>query len=544
MLTAEQQAEILHRHFTLKQKVRAIARALGVNRKSVDRVIKRKTVALGMDVSQRPSVLDPYKNQITNILTKDVTVPAQVILQKIRDLGFDGGYTIVRVWVQGEKERLLGTKGREAFLKIDFVCGQVAQVDWGEFNDLFGDGVKIHCFVMVLCFSRRIYVEFTRSEKFEQFIRCHENAFRFFKNKRPVEIWYDNLPTAVSERMGPLVRFNARFMAYAGHHHFMPHACNKARGNEKGRVENGVKYVRSNFIPGRTFADFNDLCRQAIEWRDGTANMREHQATRKVPNLLFEAEEEAALQPINPVPYEVDEIFSKEVRPDYHILYETNEYSVPWTLVGIVVTVRVSDEALSVYYHDRFIVRHERSYQKFGKFTKPEHEKGLIEIKPQGKNAHLTWQVALIKGYGPASAKYLECLKHNNRSLKSEIARLTALATVYGEAKLEEAIAAILKVGAIGSERIEQWLKNATRNSPESLKAAPMKLDERLSRIPARTDLRQYDDLLFGAKELQPTEEQDEGRIPTGDGEQKPALPESQALEQGTDNGVGKTHAQ
>ena len=110
---------------------------------------------------------------------------------------------------------------------------------------MLNDGVKIHCFLMVMCHSRLLYIEFTRSEKFEEFIRCHENAFKFMGGKVPLEIWYDNLTSAVTERMGSLIRFNARFMAYLGHHGIRPHACNPAKGNEKGRVESGVKCATS-----------------------------------------------------------------------------------------------------------------------------------------------------------------------------------------------------------------------------------------------------------------------------------------------------------
>src|SRR5262249_32246755 len=151
-------------------------------------------------------------------------------------------------------------------------------------------GVKIHCFAMVLCFSRYMYIEFTRSEKFEDFIRCHENAFRYFGGV-PLECWYDNLTSAVTDRMGQLIRFNSRFMAYVGHHHIRPHACNVAGGNEKGRVEDLIKYIRMNFWPGRTFSDFDDLCKQSIVWRNNIANQREHRSTRRIVRLHFESEE-------------------------------------------------------------------------------------------------------------------------------------------------------------------------------------------------------------------------------------------------------------
>jgi transposase len=511
MLSAEQQAEILSLHFAKGMKVRTIARKLGINRKSVSKVIGRKSVVLGITSYTRKSILDPYKGRITEILKGDSTVPAQAILQMLRDEGFGGGYTIVLEGVQEIKEQLSISKPKEAFVKIDFVPGQVAQVDWGEFEDVFGDGVKIHCFVMVLCYSRLIYIEFTKTERFEQFIRCHENAFSYFGGRLPEAIWYDNLPTAVSERFGSLIKFNARFMAYAGHHHFIPHACNKARGNEKGRVEDGVKYIRLNFWPGRKFKDFADLVSQAIGWRDGTANLREHAVTKKVPRFLFEAEEKDLLLKMNPDAFETDEVFSKELRPDFHILYETNQYSAPWTLVGLVVTVRIDHDFIKIFYRDRFITKHTRCYLKHQKpFTKPEHKEGLLEMKP-GAKSNVAWQVEHLEGYGDHVKNYLRALHHNKRSLKHEVARLLALGTIYGPSELNEAVGEIIKLGLVGVERIELCLKTKTKPSAD-LKPEPLKLDSQLSRIPARVDLRRYNELLFKTEEPTPEEKNETER--------------------------------
>lgn len=508
MLSAEQQAEILSLHFAKGMKVRTIARKLGINRKSVSKVIERKSVVLGIQSYTRKSILDQYKERITQILKDDSKVSAKVILQMLRDEGFGGGYTIVLEGVQEIKESLQIAKPKEAFLKIDFVHGQVAQVDWGEFGDVFGDGVKIHCFVMVLCYSRLIYIEFTRSERFEVFIRCHENAFCYFGGRLPGAIWYDNLPTAVSERHGSLTKFNARFMAYAGHHHFTPHACNKARGNEKGRVEDGVKYVRLNFWPGRKFKDIADLVSQANGWRDGTANLREHEVTRKVPRFFYDAEEKSRLMKMNPDPYETDEVFSKELRPDFHIIYETNQYSAPWTLVGLVVTVRIDADFIKVFYRDRFITKHPRCYLKHQEpFTKPEHKEGLLERKPAAKN-DVAWQVTYLEAYGDHVKNYLTALHHSKRSLKHEVARLLALGTIYGPSELNAAVGEIIKLGVVGIERIELMLKTKSKSCER--RPEPLKLDSHLSRIPARVDLSRYNELLFKSEEPTTAEEKNE----------------------------------
>lgn len=501
MLSPEVQTKILSLYFSEKKKVRAIARELGINRKSVERVVNRRSVALGISSGPRSSRLDQFKDRVVTLLKEDSETTVMVVMQRIRDEGYDGGYTILREWIKAQRLRLKPQK--EAFFKMDFALGQAAQVDWGEFLDVFGDGVQIHCFVMVLCYSRLIYIEFTRSERFEEFIRCHENAIRYFEDLVPIECWYDNLPTAVSERMGRLTRFNARFLAYAGHHHIQPHACNVARGNEKGRVEDGVKYVRLNFWHNRKFKDFADLCAQAAEWRDQTANLREHRTTRKIPRLVFDHEEKAHLQKANPAPYETDEVFSEEIRPDFHIIYETNQYSVPWTLVGCVATVRIDGAEIRVYYRDRFVTKHERCYLKHQKpFTNPEHEQGLKEIKPQGKNAHIHWQIETLESYGPSLKQYLQCLKHSHRSLRQEVSRLLALGTVYGEKVLADTVDSLLKRGTIGTEQIELALKRREKSETEATRPAPMNLkNERLARIPSRIDLRQYDQLCLRSRE-------------------------------------------
>jgi len=523
MLSPEIQTEILSRYFSKKMAVRAIARELGLNRKSVDRVINRRSVVLGVKSSIRASRLDSFKKDVLKLLKEDPETTAMVVLQRIRSRGYDGGYTILRDWIKSQR---LGSRPRpEAFFKMTFPAGEAAQVDWGEFQDVFGDGVQIHCFVMVLCYSRLLYIEFTRSEKFEEFIRCHENALRYFQDRVPIEGWYDNLPTAVSERMGKLTRFNTRFLAYAGHHHLKPFACNLARGNEKGRVEDGVKYVRLNFWHNRTFVDFADLCAQATQWRDETANLREHRATRKIPRLVFDHEEKDLLQMANPAPYDTDEVFSEEIRPDFHIIYETNQYSVPWTLVGCVATVRIDAHEIRVYYQDRFVTKHVRSYVKHqSPFTKPEHEEGLKERKPQGKNAHIHWQIETLESYGPALAQYLKCLRHSHRSLRNEVSRLLALGTIYGEQVLAETVESLLKRGTIGTEQVELALKHRAKiqGGASVTRPAPMHLhDERLARIPSRIDLRQYDQLIMNSYSLERSGESTTPATLTPDAQEK-----------------------
>jgi len=495
MIPAEVQAEILALHFGSKKGTRAIAKQLGISRNAVRRVVEHRKVSLRPEPSgPRKSILDPFKPKVEEMLQRDPSITAARVLQQIRREGFLGGRCAVQYYVR--QLRAVSQRPREAFLRLDFPAGETAQVDWGEFGTPFGDGVKIHCFLMVLCHSRLLYIEFTRSEKFEEFIRCHENAFRFFGSRVPLEIWYDNLRSAVTERMGGVIRFNSRFLAYLGHHGIRPHACNPARGNEKGRVEDSVKFVRSSFWAGRSFKNFEDLCTQSAHWRDEFANRREHRSTRKISVLYFESAEKPLLRPMNPHPYDTSEVLSRVVPPNFLITFETNRYSVPWTLVGLTLTIKANDQCIDFYYQERRVALHIRSYDKYQVFENREHFKELLERKPGVTKE--SWQIQAVKNIGPAMSKYLELIRAGHRSMRKEVSKILALATIYGESAVNSACQALLAAGIIGAENLELSLKSSHHPSEHELQPSPLQFqNNKLNRVVPTVDLRRYDALLF-----------------------------------------------
>ena len=314
----------------------------------------------------------------------------------------------------------------------------------------------------------------------------------------PLEIWYDNLATAVTERMGRLVRFNARFLAYLGHHGIRPHACTPARGNEKGRVEDGVKFVRSSFWAGRSFKSFEDLGEQASKWRDEFANRREHRSTRKVPALHFEAAEKPVLRPMNPHVYDTAEVLSRVVPPGFMITYETNRYSVPWTLVGLTLTVRANDQVVEFYYQDKRVAWHLRSYERHQIFESRSHFKELLERKPGVTRE--SWQIAAIKNIGPAMPDYLNLVRAGHRSMRNEVSKILALATIYGDRAVNDACKSLLSNSIIGVENLELSLKTSHHPSEHALQPSPLTFqNSKLNRVVPTVDLRRYDALLFAS---------------------------------------------
>jgi len=193
--------------------------------------------------SKRKSKLDPFKDYIASLLEVHSYTAVQ-IYQRIRDEGFAGGYTIVKEYVA--KIRPAKTK---PFLTLSFAPGECAQVDWGSYGSVnVGETRRrLSFFVMVLCHSRMMYVEFTVSQTMEHFLRCHQNAFHFFGGVSK-KIMVDNLKSAVLKRtVGHEPIFNPKYLDFANHYGFVIAPCAPGKGNEKGRVESGVGYVKKNW---------------------------------------------------------------------------------------------------------------------------------------------------------------------------------------------------------------------------------------------------------------------------------------------------------
>lgn len=489
MIDPATQAEILRLHFSEKKSQRTIAFDLKLNRKTVAGVIRRRTVTQApLQTNLRPSMLQPFYCQIEQLLKKDPGRSAVNIIQSLRPLGYAGGISILKDYLRACRP----ASEPKAFLSLEFLPGQTAQVDWGDFGDVFGLGRKVWCFVMVLCWSRLLYLEFTLSANFESFLRCHEHAFAFFGGVTH-ECWYDNLATAVAERRGRLVRFNPRFLVYTGTRGFKPIACNLAAGWEKGRVEDGVKYIKQNFWPGRSFADLGDLNWQALAWRNQFANKRTHATTRKIPELSFQ-EEKLQLHPLRE-PYDCDEVRTTTVSPQFRVLFDGNEYSVPWRLANAAVTLRAGQNNVGTYYGHRCVASHDRCWKKSETIRNPRHEDGLREEKP---GAQPDADIHAIGSIGPNAKLYLEFLPAQTHSLRSEIKRLMVLITVFGAEAVETVMGRALAAGVVGQVHLERWLDQSANIEK---KPPPLTFNDERLILPHQTpDLRSYDSRLLEAE--------------------------------------------
>jgi transposase len=263
--------------------------------------------------AKRGSQLDPYKGLIVRWLEAHA-LSAQQVFQRLREAGFAGGQTIVNMYV-----RQIRPPKQKRYLKLHFAAGECAQVNWGEYGSI-GVGAtrrRLSFFVMVQCYSRQLYVEFTVSQTMEHFLGCHERAFAALGV--PSKIMVDNLKSAVLRRLtGCAPVFNPRYLDYARHHGFQIAACNVAAGNEKGRVESGVGYVKKNFLNGAEFTDFAAVNPAAQAWLNEIANVRVHGETHRRPIDLF-TEERGLLRTPNPNPYDLARVLALRASSQFRI---------------------------------------------------------------------------------------------------------------------------------------------------------------------------------------------------------------------------------
>ena len=228
-------AEIRRLRQVEKISISEIARRMCIDRKTVRNALHGEILPQRKACRVRTSKLDAYKAHITDRLKQYPKLPAPVLYEEIKQKGYQGKLRILWQYLAGVRQ-----KKREAFLRIETLPGEYAQVDWANCGRItIGTAIrKLSCFVMVLSYSRMLYLEFRLSQCLEDFIQCHINAFKFFGGV-PQKILYDNVKTVVVARLGSDIQLNPRFLACAGTFLFEPRLCNPGKGNE---IQGGIYF--------------------------------------------------------------------------------------------------------------------------------------------------------------------------------------------------------------------------------------------------------------------------------------------------------------
>lgn len=497
MVIAQQTAEVLQLSFSEGKSVRGIAKQLHLSRKTVRRMLGYRTGPSRKVPTPRASMLDPHAAFIKQTFDDEPGIKAPGMLERLRPRGYTGGITIVKDLLQRLRQ---GHQRHEAFLTLDFQPAAAVQVDWADFGFAIpGIPRRVSAFIMALCYSRYLYIEFTLSQAFGSFVRCMERGLRFFGGTTLADI-FDNMKTVVISHIAGVAVFNQRFLAYAAARGFAVRACKPRKPHEKGRVERPVGFVRTRFWPGRHFSSLLDLNQQAAQWRDNFANNREHEETGKVPSLVFKHEEQARLKPLPLTPFDTDDIDATGVTKLFRVRFDRNTYSVPPRLVSQNVVVRANDELVSVFLGPKQVALHGRCWDIGKDIELAAHRDAALADKPQAAAGGLPPGLCAL---GNVGRDYFKIFAAGNRSLNKEIVRLTSLCELFGDSATASAMDEVMKTGHVGAEYVEYVLRHKKGLTPA---VPPLRLgDPKLDSISLREpDLSAYDASFAPNKTLDP----------------------------------------
>lgn len=451
MISKDDEAQIVRLHLIEKWPPGTIARHLKLHHGVVRRVLVRVGVPAST-ISHRRSIADPYAGFIVETLTRYPDLCASRLHEMVRERGYPGSGAHFRAVVR----RYRPPKSAEAFLRLRTLCGEQVQVDWGMFGEIAVPGGKrpLVAFVMVLSWSRMIFVRFGLSMRMGSFLEGHVDGFNYFGGVARIAL-YDNLKSAVTERIGDAIRFNETLLSFASHHGYEPRPCAPYRGNEKGRVERAIRYVRDSFFPARTWTDLDDLNAQALAWCSGIAADRRcpGDRTRTVRDAF--AEEQSRLRCMPEASFPLEDRVEIHVGKTPYARFDNNDYSVPADRVRRTLTAFASSTSVRLLDGLDVVATHARSWGKQQVIEDPTHVAALVAYKAKAAEARGLDRLARA---APESRRLLQAMAEHGGNLGAATSALLRLLDAYGAAATNAAITEALAAGRAHPQAVRQVL--------------------------------------------------------------------------------------
>ena len=350
----------------------AIGKEFGISKNTARKYMEQPAREHGLKGRLKGSKLDPYKPKLQEWISQGI-FNCEVLLERLQELGYDGGKSILKEYVHPYRP----ARSAPAVQRYESPGGRQAQMDWGicQYRDKEGETHKVPAFVMILGASRVKYIEFVKRCDLRSMERCILNAFSYFGGV-PGEILTDNMKTVVAGREAGKTIWNEQFADFAADMGFVPKVCRVRRPQTKGKVERLVHYVKNNFFPGRSFADLEDLNRQALNWCR-KADSKVHGTTGKIPLRELEAEQLRELPPRKVMDRYRWEL--RRVTREGFVSFDGIRYGVPWQYSGKEVQVRLHNDEIEIYCGEVLIAKHAAQYISGRIIWLPGQYKGLAE---------------------------------------------------------------------------------------------------------------------------------------------------------------------
>jgi len=449
VIAKETEVEIVRLYHGERWPIGTIAGQLGLHHTTVQRVLRQTGVDAKV-VAPRPSIVDPFVPFIVEQLQKYPDLRSTRLHSMLKERGYSGGPDHIRRVVG----RLRPKKPAEAFQRLRTLPGEQAQVDWAHFGKLqIGRALRpLWAFVMVLSYSRRIFLRFFPGAAMPFFVRGHVEAFAEFGGV-PRVLLYDNLKSAVVERRGDAIRFHPTLLALSAHYRFEPRPVAVARGNEKGRVERAIRYVRDAFFAARSYADLADLNRQAAQWTATAALERSWIEDRSRTVRQAFDDEHSRLRPPPDDPFPAHERLEVEVGKTPYVRFDLNDYSVPHDRTQRTLVVFADLDELRIVEGNVVVATHSRCWDRAQQIEQVDHLERLVDEKRRAREQRGLDRLARA---ARSSTAFLRITAERHQNVGNATQRLIQLLDSVGAAELEEALVEALERDTVHAGAVRQ----------------------------------------------------------------------------------------
>jgi transposase len=466
--------------------LRAIAAELGYSKTTIARALS-EPVDKPPSRRQRVSLVDPWRSQIAEWLRQGLS--GVRMLELARDDREQPYHGCASMWRAAVRQERLVLEHEQAVadvpIRFEGLPAEYLQVDWGEIRHFpfthQPSGGRRYFLACRLKYSRWVWVRFTRDMRQETLFRGLVDCFCAL-GFVPWVLVFDNMKTVTTGRDDqeqPI--WHRSLLQLAAEFDFHPVACWPESGNQKGSVESLVKFVKTNFLVGRSFVDDADLEAQCLEWQARVNTERPSQATDVTPLVrLVEEVAKGGTLPMTASDYGFAE--PGKVSRGALVPVLGNSYSVPIEHVGAPVIVRVHRQRIVIWRDAELLAEHARAPDgAHRRVIVAAHFAPLFGRKPRGQI--MLYREVLLE-LGDVARTYLSELSHRQRTrLGDEVLEVYRLYERCGPAELLAAMELAHAQGAYGAAYLR-----ALVSAPE-VEPATQVLHLTLADVPPQTEI-------------------------------------------------------